>query len=144
MITKQGKKRLELLIALMEKLPPEAQEHFDMGWWVSHKGIHAVTGVHQLEKGLTVKKLMSCGTTACAAAWGATIPALRRAGLKMKPDASLGALTPAVPLAKFFGLDSFSAEHELFGPRSGIITTQDWARKAKRFLDNQTVIDEVL
>lgn len=60
------KRRLLSLAEFLDKLPPE---RFYFGRWVgiSWQG----------------KSDLSCGTTACAFGWGTTIPALRKAGLRL-------------------------------------------------------------
>jgi len=66
---KTGNKRLLALADLLEKLP---RRRFEYARWVgtSWKG----------------KQDLSCGTTACALGWAATMPSLRRAGLRLMPS----------------------------------------------------------
>jgi hypothetical protein len=60
-------RRLLLLADFLEKLP---RKRFYYGSWVGEDW-----------KG---KQDLSCGTTACALGWAATLPSLRRAGLELR------------------------------------------------------------
>lgn len=65
-MNKTGKKRLLQLADFLETLGPE---RFDLQWWAYN--------------GFSPNK---CGTTACAVGWATTIPAFKKAGLKLYRD----------------------------------------------------------
>jgi len=109
------RRRLLKLAAFLEKLPPE---RFEFGTWVgaSWKGAQD----------------LSCGTTACALAWAATIPSFRAAGLYLRqtdhgPEVRLKGARPRLrehgaedtAARILFGLDTFGYQR-LFIPRLAV------------------------
>ena len=67
-----GNRRLLSLANLLRQVP---REHFDFTNWVQDKA-------PKFEKDAPLK--LSCGTAGCALGWATSVPALRRAGLKIK------------------------------------------------------------
>jgi hypothetical protein len=89
MLTKKAKTRLLKLAEFMERLPKEDREHFNMGVWFMHAGAghgHGVSPGQVVGK----KEITKCGTSACALGWATTIPAFRRAGLKLIATEGIG------------------------------------------------------
>lgn len=108
------KERLLELAKFLRKLPAK---RFNFATWVGEDW-----------KG---KKDLSCGTTACALGWAATIPSLRKAGLRlvkiphnyvnavvcMKDEDHPNSMSPELASEKVFGLNSAEFEY-LFVPGS--------------------------
>lgn len=131
------KRHLQTLIRFMEKLPRSANKHFNMAWWFSHDRSHE----HKIGAFITAKALTHCGTKACALGWAATIPSLRRAGLKV--EATQASERPVARARRVFGLndDQFRAlftTSSFFGgeegPMDGATTPQKWAKQARKLL----------
>lgn len=137
MLSKVTKRRLTKLIEFMETLPKEAEQHFDMGDWVRHRG---AGHDHGLQEGVEVKKchLEACGTTACALGWAATMPYFRRAGLKLlyHPYFSdiefkgVGVFADDTRRAGFLDLDR-EQSRALFSARVPVKTPKEWANRAR-------------
>lgn len=136
MLGKIGKSRLKKLIAFMESLPKSADEHFNMSYWVQHKGnrIIATENPHGLADGSTKGKLLGCGTVACAAGWATAIPSFKKAGFVFKPSFG-GTLKPAIPPGVFFEVGELG-DMQLFGAhlQDRITTPKQWAKHAKQWL----------
>ena len=110
------KRRLLKLADLLQKLP---RKRFDYGRWVGDDW-----------KGKTD---LACGTTACAFGWATTIPALRKAGLRLVESTNGPRLftvsikggstseheAPKLAAREIFGLENDEFEY-LFIPDSGI------------------------
>lgn len=134
-LTPVGARRLETLAAFLHALPRKA---FDIGSWLEKpysndksREIYATlfNTNNSIKTSLDPAVVHSCGASACAFGWAATIPKFRRAGLTM----STGRFS-SVPTfrgfhgfdaaAKFFHLsDDWSREensmaHSLFSPDS--------------------------
>lgn len=131
MLSALAKRRLTKLIQFMEKLPKEADKHFKMDWWVMHNDTAHVNGAHGLDEGVTVSKLLSCGTAACAAGWAATIPSFRRAGFVMEDRG--GELSPAIEPSQFFDITHVQ-EVDLFGSFVSVNTPKQWAKRARKLV----------
>jgi hypothetical protein len=103
------KKRLLTLAKFLRTVP---KKRFNMGYWAAGKFCGKVNEA----------KHNQCGTAACAMGWACTIPAFRRAGLKLKE--SLYDDDFAMPVYK--GKTEFDAAIKFFGlqeygvvPRTG-------------------------
>lgn len=112
-------KRLNHLIRYMKKLSPEATEHFDMQLWINHP--------KALKDNFTRKNLMSCGTTACALGWAASLPSFKKAGLKLNAQAR--GYTNLAHAEVFFGLNKREAM-ALFAMYN-VRSPAEWARVAE-------------
>ena len=134
-LSKLAVRRLTKLAKFMASLPKEADAHFNMRWWVLHNDSrHLQYNEHGLDEGpLTQKKLLSCGTAACAAGWAATVPSFRKAGFRMRM--LNGALEPAITPAHFFDI-TMEQEHLLFGDSSKDQTPRQWAQRCMKFIKN--------
>ena len=128
------KRRLLMVADLLDKLP---RKRFDYAVWVGDDW--------------EGKPDLSCGTTACALGWATTIPALRRAGLRLfyrrvglrgSRDVGmgyLGYLSSESKAAKaVFGLDR---EELIFlftpsGPLAADSTPKQVARHIRKFVAN--------
>lgn len=145
-LSKTAKRRLTVLIAFMSKLPKAAAEHFDMGTWHEHTGYH-----EHVKAGEPIKKndLLSCGTSACALGWAATVPSFQKAGLSTYMSAPFGSirfavkgeqLSPYDAASRFFDIDG--EEARLFfstkGPCYQAKTPQQWAKLAKRIVASKS------
>lgn len=138
-LSRKTVKRLTTLIEFMEKLPKSANKHFDMSAWFRHIGTHS-HGIMN-NKPIPANALKHCGTTACALGWAATIPAFRRAGLKVYAiETGAG---NAERSKRFFGINEYQ-QRALFdyglefdgtpGDREVIHTPKQWAKRARRLL----------
>ena len=139
-LSKLAVRRLTKLCEFMEKLPPEATEHFNMGAFLKHEGDH------EIKRGpVTREVLLDCGTTACAMGWAAVCPSFVRAGLQMRPEPTRltgfaqfrigkGRWTGAEGriISTFFNMDDHW--YTLFGPRTHLKTPKQWARMCRRFI----------
>ena len=120
--------RLRALAKLLRRLSPNnARRHFDMDAWVyQHDSEDEPAPV--IPSKPTSKNFLTCGTTACALGWAATIPALQAAGLRMRRrvDWTWGGLAPhhlpqykgstgTVAAARLFGIDQDAAEYLFAG-----------------------------
>jgi hypothetical protein len=146
-LSKLSERRLTTLIGFLEALPPQARKHFDMRWWVSHKGDGERTiGHHGIQTGqeITKKKLLvECGLAACAMGWAAMIPAFKKAGLHLAPRKHYGGATILSPIyegkenfeagMKFFDLNDDQA-NMLFHPDVPAKTPAAWAARARKKL----------
>lgn len=109
-------RRLETLATFLETKVP--RKHFDMGSWVQHTS-PAGDRTFVLPKG---EGLTDCGAAACAFGWATTIPAFKRAGLRLKvsrrfneTDVTFGKARDFLAAQRFFGITEVEAER-LFHP----------------------------
>lgn len=132
-----GKRRLLTLIRFMESAPKSVSRRFSMGVWFMHlDGKHS----HGIEPGTVVNRtiLNQCGTKACALGWAATIPALRKAGLKLVATDGIGAVRyrdhdgTLESASAFFELDHHST-HNLFMSIEAESPKQ-WAKAARKLV----------
>lgn len=87
-----NKKRLLKLAGFLEALPPK---RFDYNAWVGDDWAG--------------KQDLSCGTTACALGWAATIPAFRKLGLQLfKPESKYDPNFVALKSSVEEGCDAYS------------------------------------
>jgi hypothetical protein len=110
------KRRLLKLADFLQKLP---RKRFNYASWVGEDW--------------QGKENLSCGTTACAFGWAATIPSLRKAGLRMKKVSGRGYVTlknskynndftmPRIAATEVFGLNNNEFEY-LFLPDTWLTT----------------------
>lgn len=123
-------RRLLKLADFLEKLP---RKRFDYGTWVGEDWAG--------------KQDLSCGTTACAVGWACTIPAFRRAGLKLAKTSfetgtpTFGEVTSFKAAAEFFELNMRDVDH-LFNPIASHIdefnaTPKYVAKKIRKFVASQ-------
>lgn len=136
MLSKQTIRRLTVLCDFMEKLPPEAKEHFDMSdyFFTNHVPGEGFSGR------VKTSELYQCGTQACALGWAATVPSFKRAGLyidgydeMVKLDNKM-VMCAATAAMEFFGLDSQQEGHVFGGGIGNIKTPKQWARMCRRFI----------
>jgi hypothetical protein len=92
-----NKERLELVAKKLESLPPE---RFNYSSWIG--------------KNWEGAQDLSCGTTACALGWAATIPELQEAGLRIVAacDEVYGLSYPYVALSTRPLVQVYEANHE--------------------------------
>lgn len=137
-ISTLAKRRVLKLVEFMEKLPPSANKHFDMDTWCSHDG----EAHEHLQPGDSVSQsdVMTCGTTACAAGWAATMPYFRRLGLELRWDGFDAAMfvkgrrdTMFSEVPRLFDLDLQRAE-ELFAGTNTDKTPKAWAKRARKLI----------
>lgn len=130
--------RLTTLIKFMEALPRSAAKHFNMTTWIAHAGPHS----HDFDRYIRPGDLETCGTTACAFGWAATIPTFRRAGLKVVNSIEESGRHDNYTVAKeFFDLNDWQTGL-IFGSSSVsdpnpfrlAKSPKQWARLARRFL----------
>ena len=122
-------RRVKALIKFMRSLPKSAEKKFNMAWWFVHNDYEHS---HKVGKFITKETLEHCGTTACALGWAATIPSLRKAGLRV--EALSHSDKPMKRARRVFGLDEAQAE-ALFAPDFDVPTTpKAWARRADNLL----------
>lgn len=130
-----GARRLETLAAFLHALPRKA---FDIGSWLeapdSNDNSREIFATlfnknSSIKTSLDPAVVHSCGASACALGWAATIPEFRRAGLTMSfgrfsSVPAFGDLYAFDAASKFFHLsDDWSREkdsmaYSLFGPDS--------------------------
>lgn len=115
-------KRIKKLIAFMEALPRAANKHFDMGAFLFHDGDHE----HEAPK-KPADLLHSCGTSACALGWAATMPYFQKLGLKFSKGGVLRGRSVIVPSGSWKWA-------ELFGGWNDDRTPKQWAKRAKGLL----------
>lgn len=120
-------KRLMKLIEFMEKLPKKANEHFSMWRWIKHRG----EDDHGFGKYIRPGDPMTCGTTACALGWAATVPSFRKAGLKVYAEED-GPDNYDVAV-RFFDLDHMQFE-EIFGGTNDDKTPKQWAKRVRKLV----------
>lgn len=127
MLSKLAKRRITKLIQYMRSLPKNAGKHFNMSRWAYHTG----EGAHWARGDvLTRDNLTSCGTTACAAGWAASMPYFRRLGLRLDAvNDRLGIINSL----DVFDIDAFR-EIELFGPHNKDKTPKAWAARAEKLI----------
>jgi hypothetical protein len=120
----QGNRRLLKLAAFLRRLP---RKRFDFGEWVGFDW-----------KG---SQNLSCGTTACALGWAATMPNFRRLGMylaqpgvvRLKGKTGISSIEVAQII---FGLDHIDAI-SLFAPSQGLgsnATPKQVARRIEQFV----------
>lgn len=115
-----SKRRIATLIAFMRALPKSANKHFYMGSWVR--------GIPYGDTPITAKVFHGCGTSACAAGWGATIVALKKQGFKYARN---GGFT--IQPESFFGVSGGGCDdlaQTMF--YSDARTPKQWAREVER------------
>jgi hypothetical protein len=102
----------------MRRLPRDADEHFVMESWFEHNGSQHLEGglLHgKPVENLTSKDLLNCGTTACAAGWAASMPAIKALGFCLRPGAVLiGESSGSVQIA-YAGKIEWDAIEAFFG-----------------------------
>lgn len=132
-----AKRRLTKLIEFMETLPASANKHFNMRYVVGHNQKDGPGTEHKFDPMTISKKdLHTCGTTACALGWAATMPYFKRAGLRV----ILMNGGTAVDEPEVFDLDSVTNSDgkdpwiELFGGHNNDKTPKAWAKRAKKLL----------
>lgn len=132
-LSKLATRRLTVLRDFMKSLPRSASEHFEMGTWFKHGGEgHGHHGL-DADRCITAKTLEGCGTSACAAGWGATIPSFRRAGFKWNVDEGF-----TIEPEDFFDISRYDDEHadviacDLF--YGGQRTPKEWAKECTNVL----------
>jgi hypothetical protein len=119
MLTKKEHRRLMRLITFMESLPREANKHFDMGTFLKHTNYE-----HEHEAPQTTKDLLrSCGTTACAMGWAATMPYFKRLGCRFNEHGEVENVYTIVENRYYWQL--------LFGGEREYKTPKQWARCAR-------------
>lgn len=133
--------RLTKLIEFMESLPPEADGHFNMRSWIGHSD--AKDHYPHLSDGdvVTMDKLLTCGTTACALGWATAMPYFRELGLRA--EISCGGSS----VDMFFNGDIIGSDHTgelfdlreeqscaLFGANNKDATPKAWAARARDLL----------
>jgi hypothetical protein len=124
-ISETAAQRLTTLANFMDGLHPRFPDAFDMGAWTRSNWV--------------------CGTRACAAGWGATIPQFAALGFRVTNDTPYFAGTTKMKaVAKFFDI-SFAQAEELFDYEwKGVLTTpQEWAEHCRTFLAAHGVKHEV-
>ncbi len=129
MITKKAKRRILKLCEHMEKLPRESARHFNMASFLEHSGDHA----HPVGDVLTLRDVHSCGTTACALGYAATMPYFRKLGLKFDPKWNEVKHSHEVFDTEAEGMD-FSAWSELFGEYNDDRTPKQWAKRVRKLV----------
>lgn len=145
MLSKVAKTRLLKLVDYMSKLPKKTAKHFAMKAWVMHNGQWAdVLGHHGIKKAsdISKEKLIECGMTACALGWGCTIPAFKKAGLRLEEkEGWVGIhLEPVFEghhdldaAEAFFRIDGYTAQC-LFGPENADASPHEWAKRARALI----------
>src|SRR6266850_4020976 len=119
-ISKQMKFRILKLCSFMESLPRAADKHFDMRtFWLDQSLGHD----HPLPKKVT-DILRSCGTTACALGWAATMPYFQKLGCRFNKNGYLVGLSVVV-------VEESDKWPALFGGRNEDKTPKQWARRAR-------------
>lgn len=115
-------KRLEKLIEYMEGLPKEANRHFSMDTFLEHHGDHK----HKAPRSKR-DLLHSCGTTACAMGWAATMPYFQKLGLSFRKNGRIGGIDVIARLMSY-------EWQELFGGYNRDRTPKQWAKRARKCL----------
>lgn len=139
-LSKLAVRRLTKLADYMASLPKSANEHFNMNFFFHHPGEHSHPEIPRAGE-IKPNALEVCGTSACAAGFATTIPAFRKAGLKLKiygggsTGVAFGGIRPGTwrPLSTFFDISTAQTEH-LFGPHGWVTTPRQWARRCRIFL----------
>lgn len=122
MLKKETAKRIQKLIAFMETLPPKAGRHFYMGSFLEHtRSDH----MHVVPK--KPEDILSCGTSACALGWAATMPYFRKLGLRFNQQRVLKGTHVIFPRGSRRWL-------EMFAGYNGDRTPKQWAKRAKGLL----------
>lgn len=120
-----GNRRLLALAAFLRTLP---QKRFDYGLWVGSDW----RGAQDL----------SCGTTACAFGWAATMPQFRRLGLRIDRDGMpcIARLSVMESAERLFGLDGVESDYLFYPNNIGEeqATPKYVARKIERFVRGRT------
>lgn len=138
-LSRTAKTRLTKLIEFMEKLPPAADQHFHMDAYVAHGGDHT----HKVPRIPTQKDLLTCGTTACAAGWAASVPSFQKAGFRLGITRDWGSprIVPrfrrfrdGTALCKFFAITNWQM-FELFSAGLRVKTPKEWADRARKHVD---------
>jgi len=132
------RRRLLMLAAFLRKLP---RSRFNFHHWVG-----------PYWKG---SQDLACGTAACAMGWAATIPELRRAGLRLvqtvqgighvvlrgqEPEDTYGSATERAAASKVFGITDDDQFNRLFIPEHtlpGDATPKRVAREIERYVREQ-------
>ena len=118
--------RLTKAADYMQALPKSANKHFQMDSWFAHIG----SDDHGFDddRFITRHTMTLCGTVACAAGWLATMPALKRAGLKVDTGGAL-----LTDLEEFFDIDNWDRWALFINPQH-IKTPKQWAQHCRKFL----------
>jgi len=136
-LSRKARGRLAKLIEYMANLPASANKHFSMDAWIKHVGkdhAHFKAGEE-----ITRAHLHRCGTAACAAGWGCTIPSFRKAGLKLVYDGTFvgnivfGGFEAGNALVEFFDIHE-DLMSELFGADHGDVSPKAWAKRARALI----------
>lgn len=101
-LSKVHRKRLETLAALMMTVP---KKRFDIGSWVEGEFCNVTKPSEAAHN--------ECGSSACVGGWACTVPAFKRAGLKMGDSKEDGGWLSGVPV--FDNKYSFDALAAFFG-----------------------------
>lgn len=131
-LSKLAVRRLTKLADYMDALPKEAKNHFDMANWLGHEGDHN----HGFGKFIAQEDPMTCGTTACALGFAATVPSFRKAGLRVAIGSGFNENVTNKNFRsaqKFFDC-SENAAHHLFGYSMFIQTPKQWAKHCRKFI----------
>lgn len=134
MLSKLAVRRLTKLADFMDALPPSARKHFDMSGWLQHEG----KDHHQFGSFIEPEYPLTCGTTACAAGWAATIPSFRKAGFKMLVGKNNYGNWPLIH--SFFDINADDSE-ELFAYNATNEmnkTPGQWAKHCRKFIKANT------
>lgn len=118
--------------------------HFAMHTWCQHnESVYGVVGAHgiRVHDNLKASDLIQCGMAACAFGHAATIPAFKRAGLKLRASFSgvfkpyYAGLSEFNAAAAFFDIPQ-DAANTLFTPiRDGNEETPaQWAKRCREFV----------
>lgn len=119
-ISKEMKFKILKLCKFMENLPKSANNHFHMGaYFIDNSEGHG----HPPPK-KAADLLHSCGTTACALGWAATMPYFRKRGLRFMENGVLHGIAVVVPTASI-------KWRELFGGWNHDKTPKQWAKRAR-------------
>lgn len=128
-ISKKTKDRILRLCDYMEALPKESAKHFDMQDFLKHSGDHD----HKLPEIVRQKDLHTCGTSACALGWAATMPYFKRLGLELTRDGEVHGDEYTVFDLGSCG-DRVDPWCDLFGGLNIDRTPKQWARRARKLV----------
>jgi hypothetical protein len=121
-LSKLTVRRLTKLIEFMEKLPKSASKHFEMAVFLSHEYNDHHHGVPKSQR-----DLHTCGTTACALGWAATMPYFRRLGLRFNDNLTVDGDEEIFPVGS-------QKWDKLFGGSNKDKTPKEWAKRARGLL----------
>lgn len=142
-LSKTTKDRLLKLCALLESLPKEADQHFNMVDWFEHRGKrhkHGLDDGDMIER----KHLTACGTSACALGWATTLPYFRDLGLRMTYSKEKGGVISfdgmsgveggVFPIAKAAFEMADEQQAVLFFRDIGASTPKQWAAQVRQII----------